>query len=167
MSVFEQIMQLMIDAGAFYVFIWLLLAGLIYGMLTKYEIFGDSSANAGIALGGSFFLLLGIYAFAPAGLFLNFGAALGFSLTAMIGLIIVLSMAGVEVTEMGDDGPGGPVFGIAITLFLISILGALAYNLDWGNLLGNVENTFQDVIFPILFLIFILIIVLVSMSGDD
>ena len=170
MAVFESILQMMIDAGASYVFIWLLLAGVIYGLLMKYEVFGDSSANAGIALGGSIFVLLGIYAFAPAGLFLNFAAGLGFSLMAIFGLIIVLSMAGVDVAELGgENGFGGPVSGTAFLLVGISFLGALAYTLNWGNLLGNVENTFQEVVFPILFLIFLLLIIApaVGGGGDD
>ena len=156
--VFESIMQAMIDAGASYVFMWLLFAGLIYGLLQKYEVVGDSSANAGIALGGSFFTLLGIYSFAPSGLFLNFGASLGFILFALFGLVILLAISGVNVTELGEGVEGNIVAGAGALLILIAFFGALAFNLDWSGLLGNVENAWEDVLFPIVFLIFLLLI---------
>jgi len=159
MAVFESIMQTMIDAGISYVFMWVLFAGLIYGLLQKYEVLGDSSAAGGVALGASFFTLLGIFQFAPEGLFLNFAAAIGFILFGLFGTAILLSIAGINVTEM-TEGIGGNVLAAAgLILVLIAFLGVLAFNLDWGNLLGDVGNAWQDIIFPIVFLIFLLIVV--------
>jgi len=152
-------MQMMIDSGAYYVFIWLLFAGLIYGMLEKYDVFGDSSVIGGISLGASLFILIGVYSFAPSGLFLNFSAAIGFSLFALFGSAILLSIAGVNVMDLADGIEGEILPGAAVVLILISFFGALAYNLDWTGLLGNVENTFQEVVFPIIFLIFLLIVI--------
>ena len=166
MAVFESIIQVMIDAGASYVFMWVLFAGLIYGLLSKYEVFGESSANAGIALGGSFFTLLGVYAFAPEGLFLNFAAAIAFILFGLFGLVILLSISGVSITDMGEGIEGNTLAAVAIILFFIVFLGVLAFNLNWGNLLGPVENTWEDVVFPIIFLIFLLIVVGGATSGS-
>ncbi|MEF8880272.1 MAG: hypothetical protein V5A72_00375 [Candidatus Nanohaloarchaea archaeon] len=160
MAVFESLLQMMIDTGVSYIFLWLIFAGVIYALLMKVNLFGDSSANAGIALGASFFTLLGVYAFAPEGLILSFAAGLGFSLVAIFGLIILLSLSGVDVTELGgESGFGGPVSGSAMILVIISFFGALAYNMNWDNLLRDVGNTWQEVVFPILFLIFLLIII--------
>lgn len=159
MAVFESILQVMIDAGASYVFMWVLFAGLIYGLLMKYEVFGDSSANAGIALGGSFFTLLGVYAFAPEGLFLNFAAAIGFILFGLFGTIIFLSISGVSVTEMAEGIEGNALAGASLILMLVIFLSVLAFNLNWGDLLGPVENAWQDIIFPMIFLIFLLLVV--------
>lgn len=159
MAVFESILQVMIDAGASYVFMWVLFAGLIYGLLMKYDVFGDSSANAGIALGGSFFTLLGVYAFAPEGLFLNFAAAIGFILFGLFGTIILLSISGVSVTEMAEGVEDNVLAFASLILILVVFLGVLAFNLNWGDLLGPVENAWQDIIFPIIFLIFLLLVV--------
>jgi hypothetical protein len=159
MAVFESILQVMIDAGASYVFMWVLFAGLIYGLLMKYDVFGDSSANAGIALGGSFFTLLGVYAFAPEGLFLNFAAAIGFILFGLFGTVILLSISGVSVTEITEGIEGNILAGASLILILVVFLGVLAFNLNWGNLIGPVENAWQDIIFPIIFLIFLLLVV--------
>jgi hypothetical protein len=159
MAVFESMIQLMIDSGAYYVFIWLLFAGFIYGLLEKNDVFGDSSATGGVSLGGSLFILIGIYSFAPSGLFLNFSAAIGFALFAIFGTVIMLSMGGINITELGDNMSDNPIAGLGFLLVIISFLGALAYNLDWGGLLGNVGSAWQDVVFPVLFLIFMLLII--------
>ena len=169
MAVFESLLQLMIDAGASYIFMWILFAALIYGVLAKYEVFGEDSVMAGVALGGSFFTLLGVYAFAPAGLFLNFAAAIGFGLFAIFGLAILLSLAGIDIAELaeGDDG-NGPIAGLAIGIGFISIIGVILYNVDILGLLSvdTGGNTFQNVVFPILFLIFLLVVMLNATGGD-
>ena len=159
MAVFESMIQMMIDSGAYYVFIWLLFAGLIYGMLEKYDIFNETSAIGGVSLGASLFILIGIYSFAPAGLFLNFSAAIGFSLFAIFGTVIMLSMGGIDITELGNSTSDNSIAGIGFLLVIISFLGALAYNLDWSGLLGNVGSTWQDVVFPVLFLLFMLLVI--------
>lgn len=160
MAVFENLIQMMVDSGAYYVFIWLLFAGLIYGMLEKYDIFSDTSAMGGVALGASLFLLLGMYSFAPSGLFLNFSAAIGFALFAIFGTVIILSMAGMDITELASDSlSDNTLAGAAAIVVIVAFFGALAYNLNWGSLLGNVENTWQDVLFPIIFLIFLLLVI--------
>ncbi|MFB6158283.1 MAG: hypothetical protein ABEJ95_01335 [Candidatus Nanohalobium sp.] len=159
MAAFESLLQMMIDSGASYVFMWLLFAALIYGLLAKYEVFSESSAAGGVALGASFFTLLGVYAFAPEGLFLNFAASIGFILFGLFGLIILLSISGVDVTEMTEGVEGNIVAGLGIVLFLVAFLGSLAYNLNWSGLLGGVEDTWQDVVFPVLFMVFMLAVI--------
>jgi len=165
MSAFESILQSMIDAGASYVFMWLLFAAVIYGLLNKYELFGDSSAVAGISLGGSFFTLLGIYSFAPEGLFLNFAAAIGFILFGLFGMLILLSISGVNVPEMAEGIEGNVMAGAGLILVIIAFIGSLAYNMDWGSLLGDVGNAWQEVWFPIVFLVFMLIIILSAIDN--
>lgn len=150
----------MIDVGASYVFMWLLFAALIYGLLNKYEVFDESSANAGVSLGASFFTLLGIFSFAPEGLFLNFAAALGFILFGLFGVLILLSISGIDVPEMTEGLEGNVMAGSGIILVLIAFIGALVYNLDLNSLFGDVGNAWQDVLFPVIFLIFMLIIIL-------
>ena len=160
MAVFESLIQTMIDAGSSYVFMWLLFAGIIYGLLEKYSVFGESSANGGVALGASFFTLLGIFQFAPEGLFLNFAAAIGFILFGIFGVLIILSISGIDVPEMSEGLEGNILAGSGILLILIAFLGVLAYQLDWSSLLGDVGNAWQDILFPIVFLVFMLIIIL-------
>jgi hypothetical protein len=159
MAVFESLIQMMVDSGAYYIFIWLLFAGLIYGMLEKYDIFSDTSAMGGVSLGASLFLLIGVYSFAPSGLFLNFSAAIGFALLTIFGMVILLSLGGMDITELGNDTSDNRVAGMAMLLVIIAFFGALAYNLNWTSLLGNVQNTWQEVVFPILFLVFLLIVI--------
>lgn len=167
MAVFESLIQMMIDTGAYYLFIWLVFAGLIYALLENNDLFEEDSVSAGISLGSSFFVLAGIFVFAPEGLFLNFAAALGFSIFAIFGLIIALGLSGVNVSELGDDDGVGPVASATGILILISFFGALVYNLDWGSLnLGVGNRAWEEIVFPIAFLIF-LIIVLDSMTSSS
>lgn len=160
MAVFESLLQLMIDSGASYVFMWLLFAGLIYGLLMKYEFFEDESVIAGISLGSSFFTLLGIYSFAPPGLFLNFAAAIGFGLFALFGTLIILSITGFDVTELKSDLGENTLAGADAIIVLIAFFGALAYNLNIIDLLSidTGGDTWENVIFPVIFLIFLLIV---------
>lgn len=156
----------MIDAGASYIFMWLLFASLIYGLLVKSKVFEDDSVNAGVSLGGSFFTLLGIYSFAPAGLFLNFAAAVGFGLFALFGVAILLSIAGIDVAELTEGDSNGPVAGLAGGIAAIALIGAVVYNVDVLGLLSvnTGGDTFQEVIFPILFLIFLLVMIMGATS---
>jgi hypothetical protein len=158
MAVFESLIQLMVNTGAYYIFIWLLFAGLIYGLLEQAGILGEQSVNAGVSLGSSFFILLGIFVFAPEGLFLNFAAALGFSMIGIFGVIILIALAGVDVSELGEGLSGDRVAGIGILLVLISFLGAFLFTADVSSLFGDVDNVWRQVGFPIVFLIFILIV---------
>lgn len=163
MAVFESLIQMMVDSGAYYVFIWLLFASIMYGMLQKYEIFGDPSVKGGASLGASLFTLLGIYVYAPEGLFLNFAAAIGFALLALFGTIILLSISGVNVTELGDEIDNNTLAGAAAIIVLVAFFGALAFNLDWTTLLGDSlsgeGSVWEDVLFPIIFLLFLLLTV--------
>ena len=161
-GIFEQIIQMMVDSGAYYLFIWLLFAALMYGLIEKYDFFGDTSANGGAALAGSFFVLLGIFVYAPEGLFLNFAAAIGFILFAIFGLIIVLSIGGVDVTELGDGLQGdsqNQIAGIGLILVALAFIAALGFNFDLGSIFSGTENMWRQVAFPILFLIFLLLVI--------
>lgn len=170
MAVFESLIQMMVDSGAYYIFIWILFAAIIYGLLEKYEVLGDSSANGGAALGASLFTLLGIYVFAPEGLFLNFGAAVGFIVMAIFSAVILLSFSGIDVTELTEGIEGNILAGASLILVLIAFLGALAFNMNWSSLLGGTisedSRLWQDIIFPVLFLVFLLIVMLAAMDSD-
>ncbi|MFB6100358.1 MAG: hypothetical protein ABEK16_03720 [Candidatus Nanohalobium sp.] len=169
-GVFGVLLQSMIDSRAYYVFIWLLFAALIYGLLAKYEIFSDESVMAGASLGSSLFTLLGIYAYELNEIFLNFAAAIGFGLFALFGTIILLAMGGVEPTDVIPDEEGE--FGIlalfAGLIVLIAFIGALIYNLDLISLLSinTGGDTWQNVIFPVVFLLFLLLMIDASTGGD-
>lgn len=156
MAVFESVIQMMIDSGAYYLFIWLLLAALMYGLIEKYDLFGDTSANGGAAFAGSFFVLLGIFSYAPEGLFLNFGAALGFALFGLFGTVILLSISGYDVTELGNSTSDNRIAGLAIILVIIAFVGAIGANFDIGSMVSESENVWRQVVFPILFLVFLL-----------
>jgi SNF family Na+-dependent transporter len=149
---------MMVNTGAYYIFIWLLFAGLIYGLLEQAGILGEQSVNAGVSLGSSFFILLGIFVFAPEGLFLNFAAALGFSMIGIFGLIILIALAGVDVSELGDGLSTNRVAGIGFLLVLISFIGAYLFTTDISGLFSNVDNVWRQVGFPIIFLIFLLLV---------
>lgn len=167
MAVFESLLQMMVSTGAYYIFIWLLFAALIYGLMEKYSILGESSANGGAALGSSFFILLSIYVIAPEGLFLNFGAAVGFIVLAIFSVVILLSFSGINVPEMTEGVEGNVIAGASLILVLIAFIGALAFNLNVGDLLGGVENAWEEIVFPIVFLVFLLIIMLFAMGGGE
>lgn len=158
MAVFESVLQLMVDTGAYYIFMWLLFAGLIYAVLMKYEMLGDSSAVAGISLGASFFTLLGIFLLAPEGLFLSFSAGLGFAIFGIFGAVIVISMAGLDVTELGETISGNKIAGLGLLVVIIVFIGAFVFVTDLSVLFGDVDNLWREVGFPIVFLIFILIV---------
>ncbi len=159
----------MVESGTYYIFIWLLFASLIYGLLEKYNVLGESSANGGAAVGASFFTLLGIYVFAPEGLFLNFGAAVGFIIMGIFSTVLLLSFSGINVPEMTEGVEGNILAGISLILVISAFLGALAFNLDWSSLLGSSvgENTglLEDNVFPIVFLVFLLIIILAAVDN--
>jgi hypothetical protein len=170
-GVFESLIQLMVSSGAYYIFIWLLFAAIIYGVLEKYDVLGESSANGGAALGASFFTLLGIFVFAPEGLFLNFGAAVGFIIMGIFSAVVLLSFSGINVPEMTEGVEGNVLAGASLILVLIAFLGALAFNMDWGSLLGsslsNDTALWEDILFPIVFLVFLLIVILAAMDGGE
>jgi hypothetical protein len=168
MAVFENLLQLMIDTGAYYVFIWLLFAGVVYGLLEKSGILGETSVNAGVSLGSSFFVLLGIFVFAPEGLFLNFAAGLGFALVGIFGAAILMALAGVEISDLGDDIEGNVLAGAGAILIITIFIGSFVLTADFSGVTGFFNDSWEEIGFPIVFLIFLIIIMrTLTDSGSD
>ncbi|QGA80820.1 hypothetical protein [Candidatus Nanohalobium constans] len=169
MAVFENILQMMVSSGAYYIFVWLLFAGLIYGMLEKYEVLGDSSAIAGVALGGSFLIVLGIAFAGPANaVLLDFAGGLGFIAVVLFGTAILLGMSGIDVMDMGEDGglEGNILAGAGLIFVAIALIGAIGFNVNLESVLSlGSGDVYQDVVFPIAFLIFLLLAIDATTGG--
>ncbi|MFB6292535.1 MAG: hypothetical protein ABEI58_04040 [Candidatus Nanohaloarchaea archaeon] len=166
MGAFAQIVESMAGMDVFQLFFpWLLVLAVSYGLLEKYNVVsGDSGVNGVVALALSFVTIGGIHVFAPAGIFASFGAAIAFSMFGLLGYLLLLGISGYDIGAGFEDGDL-PVIG-ALVLAVLSFLGAFAFQADVGALLGGVENTFQNVVMPIMTLVFLLIVVSMTVGGD-
>lgn len=164
---FNQIVEIMAEMGVFQLFFpWLLVLAITYGVLEKYNVFSDDAqVNGTIALAVAFVSIGGAYFFIPAGLLTNFAAGLTFSVFGILGLMILLGVAGYDLSE-DMSSRSLPVIG-AIVLGIVSFLGAFAFRADVGALLGGVENAWQEAVMPVLVLIFLLSIVAITAGGSS
>lgn len=164
MGAFANVVETMAGMDVFSLFFpWLLVLSVTYGVLEKYNVFSeDSGVNGTIALSVAFFSVGGAYFFLPGGILTSFAAGLTFSMFGLVGFLILLAVAGMDVTELGDTSDL-PTIG-AVVLVILSFLGAFAFTADISALLSGVEDAWQDVIMPILVLVFLLIVV--SMTTD-
>jgi hypothetical protein len=169
MAVFESLMQMMVDSGASYMFMWLFFAAIFYGFIDKYELLEESSATAGAALGASFFLVIGIFYAGPTmAVILDFAGGLGLIAVVIFGAATLLGLSGVNVMEMGEDeGLEGNILAGAGLLFVaIALISAIGFNVSIESALGGVSgDVYQDVVFPISFLIFLLLLVGAAVDG--
>lgn len=163
---FEKIVQTMIEMGILELFFpWLLITSLTYGTLNRYGAFEEESVIGAVAISVGFIGLAGIYTFLPPGMFAQFGAAIGFAIFGMLGLAMMLGMAGVDITEMFESGDGVPMPAkLGIPLVILAFIGVLATQFDISFLLEGVEDG-SSLLMQILTLIFIIVIVAIVFRG--
>lgn len=164
---FETVVQAFVDMSIFHLFFpWLLVLAVSFGLLEKYEMFGDDPAvNGTVALSLAFLTIGGSYMYLPQGIFTNFAGALAFSIFGLLGLMLLLGLSGVKMDEVTGKGEL-PTIG-ALVLAIVTFLGAFAFRVDLGYLLTDVTNVFQEVVMPILILVFLIIVVGMTAGGGD
>lgn len=165
MGAFAEVVRTMAGMDVFQLFFpWLLMLAVTYGVLEKYGIFSDDSGvNGAIALAVAFFATGGAFFFLPEGILSSFAAGLTFSVFGILGLMILLALAGVNLEEEMNREEL-PAIG-ALVLAILTFLGAFVFQADLGAMLGNVQNAFQDVVMPILILVFLIIVVALTAGG--
>lgn len=169
--VFEQIIQSMVEMQIFrFFFPWLLVLAVSYGVLEKYHFISeDEFVNGSISLAIAFMAGGGAYLFIPAGLLTNVVAAATFAIFAVIGLMIVLGVAGYDLEKLQENDRSMPlVLGAAI--FSVALLSIIASFFDLGQFIPEIENWhrfFEQFIMPILILGLILGIVVLTARPSD
>jgi hypothetical protein len=165
MGAFATIVEVMAEMDVFQLFFpWLLILSISYGILQKSEVIGDDSTVNGVAaLSLAFFTIGGSYFFVPAGTFTRFASGLAFLVFAIIGLVVMLGVAGIDLSEYTEIEGNLPAL-VAIIGFIIIFFGTLAFSLPWGDIFGTGNlmgsgSVFEEIIMPILILIFLIIIV--------
>lgn len=170
MGAFASIVEVMAQMNVFQLFFpWLLVLAVTYGVLEKYNLFSEETGvNGVIALSVAFLSIGGAFFFLPQGILTSFAAGLTFSLFGLLGFLILLGVAGFDLSheELADNPFSLPAIG-ALVFTLLSFLGAFAFTADIGALTKGVGNVFQDVVMPILVLVFLLVIVALTASGSD
>ena len=169
MGAFEQVVKTMIEMDVFQLFFpWMLVFAVTYGVLKKYDFFDDESITGVVALSVSFISIGGIYLVIPQGLFTSFAAALAFAVFGLLGLIIMLSLAGVDISEWESPMDETPAK-LGMSMIIIAFIGVLVYNVDILGLLGASSSTqsFQEVVMPIIILIFLGLMVGATVRGGD
>ncbi|MFP4038355.1 MAG: hypothetical protein ACLFTA_01070 [Candidatus Nanohaloarchaea archaeon] len=141
-------------------FPWLLVLAFTFGVLEKYEFFEDETINAAISISFAFLSIGGIYFFAPANIFVNFGAVLAFAAFVALGFLIVMAVAGIDIDDMTDEEQNIPLYaGLGILgLGLVAVIGfalGVPEMLSGINISPEIELV-QDVFMPVLLLGFIL-----------
>lgn len=160
MGAIEQVILTMQEMGFNLFLPWLLIFSVTYGLLNKYEVISEETqVNGVIALSFAFLSVIGVTAFAPAGMWTHFASAIAFGIFGLLSLLILFAVAGYDVNEMGDEWSLPWIFAgvIGIVAFVSVLVG---YGGGAAQLIGEGQNLFDEVIMPILSLIFIIIIVL-------
>ena len=147
-------------------FPWLLLLAFTFGMLQKYEFFEDEAVTGAIALSSSFLAIAGIYFFLPENIFANFGGILAFAAFGVLGFLIVMAIAGIDISEMeGRIGKIPLAVGLGILGIGLLAMAAGAFPVEEVVREVNIDaNLVDDVLMPIILLVFIIAIVAVSSS---
>lgn len=146
-------------------FPWLLVLAVTFGVLEKYNVFSeDAQVNGVISLAVAFLAVGGAALYMPEGLMTTFAAALTFSIFGILGMMILLAVAGVNVEEVMNKDELPAI--IAVVLVIISFIGALVFSIDLSGLVGGVENVFDEVVMPILVLVFLIIVVALTAGGS-
>lgn len=140
-------------------FPWLLVLALSYGVLEKYDLFEDEIVNGAVSLSIAFLSIGGIYFFTPSGIFVNLGAVMAFASFVALSFLIVMAVAGLDISDMSDSEKKLPlVGGIAIAVFgLITVLVSSEYPKAAINV-GLVE----DILMPFLLLLFFLGVIILT-----
>lgn len=171
MGAFATIMEVMAGMDLFQLFFpWLLVFSISYGVLTSSEVItDDESVNGVVALALAFIAVGGAFFFIPEGLYTHFGAALSFGILAIVGLVVMMGLAGYDMDQFSDS-LGAPPVAVAILVFVVAFLGVIGFYLPIGELLGpglRTMNLVEDVIMPIIVLVFLLAVVAVSTRGGE
>ncbi len=147
-------------------FPWLLLLAFTFGMLQKYEFFEDEAVTGAIALSSSFLAIAGIYFFLPENIFANFGGILAFAAFGVLGFLIVMAIAGIDISEMeGRIGKIPLAVGLGILGIGLLAMAAGAFPVEEVVREVNIDaNLVDNVLMPIILLVFIIAIVAVSSS---
>ncbi|MFT4892286.1 MAG: hypothetical protein ACI8Z7_000053 [Candidatus Nanohaloarchaea archaeon] len=168
--VFETIVETMMQMDVFQLFFpWLLVLAVTYGALDKYDWFEEDTINATVAVAVSFIAIGGMYLFVPASLFPHFAAAVAFTAFGIIGLMVLLAIAGVDLNELDKDSPIAKA---------VMVIGGIAFFGVLGiQFLGDMPidpliqvfqgESFDEVVMPILTLVFLLgVIVAITKGGS-
>ncbi len=155
MGAFATIVEVMAGMDVFQLFFpWLLILGLSYGILEQYEfVSDDSSVNGVIALSFAFFTIGGAYIFLPAGTFTQLAALMAFGLFGILGLVVLMGVAGYDIESIGEDGTSIPVLA-AVAVAIVAFAVVLMSSFNIGGLSLTSANFFEDVVMPILVLVF-------------
>lgn len=166
MGAFQNIVNGMMQMDVFHLFFpWLLVLALTYGALNKADFFDDASVNGVTAIAISFMAIGGISLFVPRGLFTNFAAVLAFSLFAILGFIILLAVAGIDIDEYASEFEGNLAAIGALIFIIVGIIGTIITQVDL-QLTAPSGGLFDEVILPVLILVFLFLVVAVT-AGDS
>lgn len=169
--VFETLIQTMAEMQLFrFFFPWLLVLAVSYGVLEKYNFVSDDEfVNGSISLAIAFMAGGGAYMFIPAGLLTNIVGAATFAIFAVIGLMIILGVAGYDVSQLQEDSRSMPIL-LGATIFLVALLSIVASFFDLSLLIPDIENWerfFEQFVMPILILALILGMVLFTARSSE
>lgn len=124
---FELLLQNLDAAGVFDLFLpWLLILAVSYGILKKTEALGDEDSVIAIAsVAISFLGVAGIFSVVPAEFFAQFFALISVLLVVVLGIVIVLGLFGVDISDLGESN----WFRVGTVLTVIGIVVVLAFSL--------------------------------------
>lgn len=169
--VFEQIIQTMAEMQIFrFFFPWLLVLAVSYGALEKYQFISeDEFVNGSISLAIAFMAGGGAYMFIPAGLLTNVVAAATFAIFAVIGLMIVLGVAGYDLENLQDNDRSLPLV-LGAGIFVVALLAIVANFFGIPNIIPDIDNwnrVFEEIVMPILILLMIVALVAMTAGQSD
>lgn len=165
---FEIIVETMADMGVFQLFFpWLLVLATSYGVLDQSEVISDDEMVNGLtALSIAFFAIGGAWLFYPAGLLTHLAAVFTFGIFGIIGLVVLMGVAGFDLEQLKEDKSGFPLI-VAILVFIIGFLGVIVTQLDLSFLApADGGSPFEEVVMPILVLIFLALVIL-GVTGSE
>lgn len=168
--VFEMIVETMMQMDVFHLFFpWLLVLAVTYGALDKYNWFEENTINASVAVAVAFISIGGLYLFVPAGLFPHFAAAIAYTAFGLIGLMVLLAIAGVDLDNIDKDGPLAKAVMITGAVAFTGVLGFhFLSGLSFEPLIQVFQGeSFDEVVMPILTLVFLLLVIVGVTDSSD
>lgn len=169
---FETIVETMMEMTLFQLFFpWLLVLAITYGVLQQYDLFGDEdSIDAIISLSVAFMTVGGAYLFIPEGMLSHVAAVMTFAVFAVLGLVIVLAVAGYDISQLSENDRSLPLI-LGIGIFLAGLLSVILTYFEIPDIIPEIQDTqffYEEVILPIAILVFIIAIVAMTfMGGED
>lgn len=133
-------------------FPWLLVLAVTFGALQKYELFEDELVDAAVSLSIAFLSIGGIYFFAPEGIFVNLGAVMAFASLAALSFMIVMAVAGIDLSEMTDEEQSLPLIGgLSILGVGLLIIGGSALGIPEAISQLRIEASLvEDILMPLM-----------------